>query len=130
MAVSRPPIKWSTAEVDLFKKLCGIFCTKAEVCSVMGIKDHRTLDRLIADNFPETPTWEEAFAALSGTGRASLRRMQFEAAMSGNTAMLIFLGKNYLGQTDQGARQEEDKDTSSRLAVMIQGSKFAKAANA
>ena len=49
--------------------------------------------------------------------------------MDGNTAMLIFLGKNYLGQTDQGTRQEEEHEASSRLAVMIQGSKFAKAAN-
>ena len=121
-------IKWTDRERDQFEKLCGIFCTKKEVCAIMGIADHRTLDRLIGEHFPDTPTWDEAFALYSGVGKASLRRKQFEAAMDGNTAMLIFLGKNYLGQTDQG-QKEEQKETSSRLAVMIEGSKFAKAAN-
>lgn len=126
----RPPIEWTAYEVEQFQKLCGIFCTKAEICSIMGIADHRTLDRLIADNMPETPTWGEAFERYSGTGRASLRRRQFEAAMDGNTTMLIFLGKNYLGQSDMGAKAEEPKADNGRLAVMINGSKFAKAANA
>lgn len=122
-------LNWTDRDEEQFRKLCGIFCTKKEVCAIMGISDHRTLDRLIAKHFPDSPTWEDAFALYSGVGKASLRRRQFEAAMDGNTAMLIFLGKNYLGQTDQGARQEEEHEASSRLAVMIQGSKFAKAAN-
>lgn len=33
--------------------------------------------------------------------RASLRRKQFELAMLGNPTMLIWLGKNVLGQKDQ-----------------------------
>ena len=101
-------IEWTARDVEQFKKLCGIFCTK---------------------NIPDAPTWDEAFALFSGVGKASLRRRQFEAAMDGNTAMLIFLGKNYLGQTDQGQRAEEAKPTGNRLAVMIEGSKFSKAAN-
>jgi hypothetical protein len=35
------------------------------------------------------------------TLKHSLRRKQLDVAMSGNPTMLIFLGKNYLGQTDQ-----------------------------
>jgi hypothetical protein len=34
-------------------------------------------------------------------GRTSLRRKQWELAMGGNATMLIFLGKNMLGQTDR-----------------------------
>lgn len=120
---------WTARDVEQFEKLCAIFCTKKEVCAIMGIADHRTLDRLIAKYLPETPTWDEAFALYSGTGRASLRRRQFEAAMDGSVPMLIFLGKNYLGQSDQGARQEEPKKEAGKLAVMVSGSKFAKAAN-
>lgn len=122
-------LEWTARDVEQFKKLCGIFCTKKEVCAIMEIADHRTLDRLIAKNIPDAPTWDEAFALFSGVGKASLRRRQFEAAMDGNTAMLIFLGKNYLGQTDQGQKAEEAKPTGNRLAVMIEGSKFSKAAN-
>jgi hypothetical protein len=34
-------------------------------------------------------------------GRMSLRRLQFEKAQSGNTTMLIWLGKQLLGQKDK-----------------------------
>lgn len=34
-------------------------------------------------------------------GKASLRRMQWKSAEDGNTTMLIWLGKNILGQTDK-----------------------------
>ena len=34
-------------------------------------------------------------------GKISLRRMQFKAAEEGNGAMLIWLGKQYLGQMDK-----------------------------
>ena len=36
-------------------------------------------------------------------GRISLRRWQFQAARAGNAAMLIFLGKNYLNQSNNPA---------------------------
>jgi hypothetical protein len=34
-------------------------------------------------------------------GFVSLRRKQYELAMAGNATMLIFLGKQYLGQADK-----------------------------
>ena len=121
---------WTERELEQFKNLCAIFCTKSEVCTIMGIKDHRTLDRLIAEHFPESPTWAEAFDRFSGTGRASLRRKQFEVAMNGDKAMLIFLGKNYLNQSDMGERQQEQPKRESRLSAVITAGKFSKAANA
>ncbi len=33
--------------------------------------------------------------------KLSLRQLQWKNAASGNTALLIFLGKNYLNQTDK-----------------------------
>lgn len=121
-------IKWTERDREQFENLCGIFCTKAEVCTIMGLKDHRSLDRLIAEHYPETPTWAEAFEHYSGKGRASLRRKQFEVAMEGDKAMLIFLGKNYLGQSDAGAKMDE-KPEASRLTMMVNASRFSKAAN-
>lgn len=123
------PKIWTPEESEQFKKLCGIFCTKKEICSIMGIPDHRTLDNRIKETFPDTPTWGEAFEHYSGAGRASLRRRQFEAAMDGSVPMLIFLGKNYLGQSDAGAKVEEPRQTASKLSVMVNASKFSKAAN-
>lgn len=123
----RPPKTWEPSEVEQFRKLCGIFCTKKEVCAVMGL-DPKTLDKLIEKHFPETPTWEEVFNLLSSTGKASLRRAQFQLALDGDKTMLIFLGKNYLGQSDQGARVEVEKPKT-KMASFAASSKFAKVVN-
>ena len=124
----RPCKTWTDEQVEQFTKLCGIMCTKSEVCSVMGL-DPKTLDKLIAKHFPNMPTWEEAFDYFSSTGKASLRRAQFQAALDGNTTLLIFLGKNYLGQSDQGAKTEEQTKPKAKMAAFTSSSKFAKVAN-
>ena len=50
-------------------------------------------------------TLERRFAAVIEKGKTggkrSLRRMQWKAAKGGNTAMLIWLGKQLLAQTDK-----------------------------
>jgi hypothetical protein len=46
-------------------------------------------------NFPEY------FEQSRCVGKAALRRRQFQSAMDGNPTMLIWLGKNWLGQTDK-----------------------------
>lgn len=99
--MGRPRKTWTDAEVEQFQRLCAIFCTKSEVCSILGL-DPKTLNRLISEHFPEMPTWEEAFGHFSGEGRATLRRKMFELAMSGDKAALIFMAKNYLGMSDNG----------------------------
>lgn len=49
-------------------------------------------------------------------GRVRLRQKQLEIAMSGNAAMLIWLGKQMLGQTDkQELRSEVNGDSTIRL---------------
>ena len=124
----RPRKTWTESDIEQFVKLCGIMCTKSEVCSVMGI-DPKTLDKLIAENFESTPTWSEAFELYSATGKASLRRAQFQLALDGDKTMLIFLGKNYLGQSDQGARSEEQQKPQKKMAAFTSSAKFAKAVN-
>lgn len=125
----RPRKTWTEEDVKQFEKLCGIMCTKSEVCSVMNL-DPKTLDKLIADNFKETPTWGEAFDYFSATGKASLRRAQFQLALDGDKTMLIFLGKNYLGQSDQGAKPDTQAKPQKKMAAFTSSAKFAKAVNA
>jgi hypothetical protein len=59
-----------------------------------------------------TKTLERRFMKEMDQGRAernaSLRRKQFELAMAGNTTMLIWLGKQYLGQKDKHELSSED----------------------
>ena len=91
---------WTEDDRGQFQRLCEIFCTKAEAASVMGVTNMSTFDRLIAENFPDTPTWSEAFGVYSAAGKVSLRRKQFELALKGDRTMLIWLGKQHLGQRE------------------------------
>lgn len=122
---------WSDDERSTFEKLCGIFCTKSEVCCILEM-DPKTLDKNIAESYPETPTWAEAFELFSGEGRAALRRQQFQTALEGSVPMLIFLGKNYLGQSDQGLKSEQKPDVSAvgKLVSIQNRARYGKAANA
>ena len=43
-------------------------------------------------------------------GKQSLKRMQFKAAEEGNAALLIWLGKQYLGQKDKVETEHTGKD--------------------
>ena len=120
----RPRKEWTLGDVEQFTKLCAIFCTKAEVCSVMAL-DPRTLDRLIAENLPDTPTWAEAFEHYSGSGRAALRRRLFELALTGDRSALIFLAKNYLGMSDNGLVTDKDERPAATVTLIEGGSKWA-----
>ena len=122
--MGRPRRTWTDAEIEQFPQLCAIFCTKSEVCSILGI-DSKLLDRFISENFPDTPTWDEAFEYYSGEGRATLRRKMFELAMSGDKAALIFMAKNYLGMSDNGPVDQKAKKPKAQVVSMVGNSKWA-----
>jgi hypothetical protein len=75
---------------DLVKKLASIQCTMIEIAAVVGCSVD-TLERRYADIIKEGKE----------NGKMSLRRKQYEVAMTGNTGMLVWLGKQYLGQSDK-----------------------------
>lgn len=72
------------------EKLASIQCTQEEIANFLDVSV-RTLQR------------DEEFCRIykkgQDTGKRSLRRIQFKLAEK-NTAMAIFLGKQYLGQRD------------------------------
>lgn len=83
---------------DQFEKLCAICCTQKEIadffdCSIDTI--NRWCKRTYKLTFADT------YEKKSVNGKISLRRWQFKAAEAGNVTMLIFLGKQYLGQSDK-----------------------------
>lgn len=100
----RPPIEinWNTVE-----KLCAIQCTGEEIAGVLGV-DYDTLLARIKEKYK--CGFSDYFKRHSASGRMSLRRKQIEGAMNGNTALLIFLGKQYLGQSDKQATELTGKD--------------------
>ena len=85
--MGRKPIEINQEQVT---RLAAIGCTNEEIASVVGCS-HDTLVR----------RFKELLAEGRLQGKASLRRKQFELALSGNTTMLIWLGKQVLGQADK-----------------------------
>jgi hypothetical protein len=83
---------------DTLKKLCGIYCTKDEICSFFEV-DEKTLSARIEEEYGES--FSDYYKKASAEGSASLRRKQFELALGGNVTMLIWLGKNVLRQSDR-----------------------------
>lgn len=95
MSVGRPKIQ---IDYNTVEKLANIQCTQEEIASFLDISV-RTLQR------------DEEFCRIykkgQENGKMSLRRMQYKLAEK-NTAMAIFLGKQYLGQKDNVEVEHKD----------------------
>lgn len=91
-------INLTNEDWDKIKSACEIQCTGAEIASIMGFS-YDTLERKIKEKYKKSAA--EWIKEQSQGGRASLRRLQWKAANNGNTSMLIWLGKQYLGQSDK-----------------------------
>ena len=102
---------------DNFEKLCGLFCTLTDIAAFFNVSED-TVERWCKRTYHVG--FAEIYKKLSAAGRTSLRRWQFQAAERGNTSLLIFLGKNYLGQADV-LKTETDAD--GKLADLIDGLK-------
>lgn len=80
-----------------FEKLCFMQCTMEEICSFFDITD-KTLTKWCKRTYGTS--FSETYKNKSVGGKISLRRAQFKLAEKSAT-MAIFLGKQYLGQTDK-----------------------------
>lgn len=75
---------------ELLKALAQIHCTLDEMAAVLGVSA-RTLRRRFG----------RAIERYRLDGKTSLRRAQWTKALAGNVVMMIWLGKQELGQRDQ-----------------------------
>lgn len=105
----RPRKDLSDEDFEKLIAMIRIQCTQEELCGVFEM-DHKTLDRNIKER------GEEGFSHLykkhQDEGKASLRRAQWKAAQDGNPTMLVWLGKQMLGQTDKQAIEHTSPDGS------------------
>jgi hypothetical protein len=122
MARPRKIIDWEEV-----KKLCYMQATFEEIASWLGIDDNTLHAACKRDN---KQGFSEFYKKHSDGGKCSLRRMQIKAASEGNITMLIWLGKQLLGQRDKnetehsgtiGFRVEElsDAELDARIAEQI-----------
>ena len=84
-------------------KLCALHCTAQECASFLGISVD-TLENKLRDQFKTT--FSEYFRQKSAAGKTSLRRRQFEMAQT-TPSLAIWLGKQWLGQTDKQEIKQE-----------------------
>lgn len=78
-------------DFTLVKKLSAIHCTQEEIADVLGLSV-RTLQR--------NEEFCHIYKANIATLKTKIRRWQINSAEKGNTGMLVWLGKQYLGQTE------------------------------
>lgn len=102
---------------ESFEKLCGLQCTEVEICGFFGITD-KTLSRWCKETYGRN--FSEVYKELSQDGLISLRRAQFKLAER-SAAMAIFLGKNYLGQTDKTEQTIMNVEDLTPLAELLNG---------
>lgn len=101
-----------------FEKLCGLQCTYLEICEWFHVTD-KTLNSWCKRTYKKT--FSEVFKEKRGLGKISLRRMQFRLAET-SPAMAIFLGKNYLGQSDKlDVRNTEQPKEEAMLYKALEG---------
>lgn len=83
---------------EQFDKLCGLQCTLREIASYFDCSED-TIERRCKED--KSTHFADYKAQKAGKGRIGLRRKQYELAMAGDKTMLIWLGKQYLGQSDK-----------------------------
>lgn len=89
----RPPIP---IDYEVVRRLATIQCTDAEIAAMVEMTPEGFCKRKQRDN-----ELLQAIEKGREQGKMSIRRMQYRAAEKGNATMLIWLGKQFLGQRDQ-----------------------------
>lgn len=90
------PLKEIPADEVL--KLAGFGCTNTEIADFFGVNEG-----CIRKRFSETLSKGRSMLKMR------LRKKQIEVALKGNAVMLIFLGKNLLGQSDKQELEHSGK---------------------
>jgi len=77
-------------DTEQVEKLAGLGCSNTEIASFFGVGEHVI-----------RKSYAEFLEKGRDKGKIRLRQWQMKAAERGNVAMLIWLGKQMLGQSDK-----------------------------
>ena len=92
MATQGKPANIDLAELE---RLCAMQCTDEEIAHWFSVTT-KTIERRRKE-----PEFAEVMERGKAKGRISLRRQQLKLLEAGNATMGVWLGKQYLGQTDE-----------------------------
>lgn len=110
--MGRPRIEFKENDWRNIENLCKLMCTAEEIAGFLSVSVD-TLERRIREE--HGCTFAEYFKEHSAQGKISLRRHQYKLAEAGNATMLIWLGKQYLGQTDK--QEVDNKSTDGSMSL-------------
>jgi hypothetical protein len=100
--MARPPAETGRPRADMnldtIERAASIGCTTNEIAALLDISPSTLFLRMNQD-----AEIHDAIERGRDKGRATLRRNQWQKAMAGSDTMLIWLGKQMLGQRDQTA---------------------------
>ena len=105
-----------TKPIDYTKldAMCAIHCTGEECAAILGVSYEHLNNQLKKDG---NVGFLDYFKIKGSNGKMSLRRKQYDQAMSGNATMLIWLGKQWLNQSDKVER--EGNSINDAIAALI-----------
>lgn len=95
-----PKIIFSDDDWKKIEGMASIFCTGEEIANILDLH-YDTLESRIKERY-DGLSISDFLKKHQSNGKASLRRTQYKAALEDkNITMLIWLGKQHLGQTDK-----------------------------
>lgn len=105
--MAKGQIKQAQIKIDKtqFEKLCGLQCTESEIEGYFQVSKD-TLIRWCKDTYGVD--FATIYEQKKGNGKIALRRYQLQQAER-NPTMAIWLGKQYLDQTDKTEIKKEIK---------------------
>lgn len=109
----RPMKRLNESGEEIVRKLAAVMCTEEEIACVLDVTVEVLHNRL------NNSTFLECYKKGKEEGKASLRRMQFELAKK-NASVAIWLGKQYLGQTDDAATKEEVRTNGLEITFAVE----------
>jgi hypothetical protein len=98
---------------EILDKLCQLQCTQKEIAYFFDCTDD-TIQNLCIKH--KNKGFSEYYAQKAVVGKIAVRRKQLQIAETGNTTMLIWLGQNWLGQSN---RETVTNDSEKEIKVNI-----------
>lgn len=94
--MARPKLEVTTQMLRAVTQIAVSQCPDEEIAAFLGIS-YSTFKR----RKREDPSLSEAVDLGRDSGKQMLRQVQWDTALGGDKTMLIWLGKQYLGQSDK-----------------------------
>ena len=118
--MGRKKIEFSDKEFASIDYMAMIHCTGEEIAGVMQV-DYDTLNRIIKEKYHVS--LPEYLRQRNSKGRMSLRRAQWKSAEGGNVSMQIWLGKQWLGQSDNVTITQVDETVMHEIESLMEADK-------